>query len=155
MPTMMNGMKLTRKSLSRDDDARRQRQLGAEAGEQRRERRDDLPQDDADDDDRDHDDGDGIDHRRLHLALQLDRLLDVGGEPLQNRVENTAGLARRDHVREQRVERLRVLLHRVGQRRPALDVRSRRQNRLGEVLVFLLRCRESRDTARAAARRRS
>ena len=37
-------------------------------GEQRRERRDDLPQNDADDDAGDDDDGDRIDHRRLHLA---------------------------------------------------------------------------------------
>ena len=122
----------------RDDDARRQRQLGAKAGEQRRERRDDLPQNDADHEHGDHDDGDRIDHRRLHLALQLDRFLDVGREPLENRVENTARLARRDHVGEQRIERLRVLLHGVGQRRAAFDVRPGREDRLGEVLVFLL-----------------
>ena len=89
----------------RDDDARRQRQLGAEAGEQAGERRDDLPQNDADDDRGDHDDGDGIDHRRLHLALQLDGLLDVGRQPLENGVEDAARLAGRDHVGEQRVER--------------------------------------------------
>ena len=46
----------------------RQRQLGAEAVEERGEHRDDLPEDDRDDDDRDGDDGDRIDHRRLDLA---------------------------------------------------------------------------------------
>ena len=94
---------------------------------------------DADDEHGDHDDRDGIDHRGLHLALQLDGFLDVGGQPLQNRVENTARFARRDHVREQRVERPRVLLHRVRERCAGLDVGPRRQDRLGEVLVFLLR----------------
>ena len=51
-----------------NDDPRRQRQLGAEAGEQIGEGRDDLPQNDADHDGRDHDDRDRVDHRRLDLA---------------------------------------------------------------------------------------
>ena len=36
------------------------------------------------------------------------------------------------------IEDLRVLLHRVGERCAALDVGSRREDRLGEILVFLL-----------------
>ena len=88
-----------------DDDARRQRQVGAEAGEQRRERRDDLPQNHADHAAGDHDDRDRIDHRRLDLTGELDRLLDVGREALENRVENTAGFTGGDHVGEQRDRR--------------------------------------------------
>ena len=112
----------------RDDDARRQRQLGAKAGEQVGERRNDLPQNDADHDRGDDDDRDRVDHRGLDLALQLDGLLDVGRQALQNRVENTARLAGGDHVGEQRVERFGVLLHRIGQRRAALDVGARRED---------------------------
>ena len=68
MPTMMNGRKCDQGVAQPDDDAGRQRQLGAEAGEQRREGRDDLPQNDADHDAGDDDDGDRVDHRRLDLA---------------------------------------------------------------------------------------
>ena len=122
----------------RDDDARRQRQLGAESRKQRREGRDDLPQNEADDRARDDDDGDRIDHRRLHLALQLHGLFDVGREPLENRVEDAARLARRHHVREQRIERLRMLAHRIGERGARLDVGARLQNDGREVLVLFL-----------------
>ena len=84
------------------------------------------------------DDGDRIDHRRLDLALQLDGLFDVDREALQNGVENTARLAGRDHVAEQRVEHFRVALHRLGQRHAAFDVGAGLQNDLREVLVLLL-----------------
>ena len=73
----------------------------------------------------DDDDRDRIDHRRLHLAGQLDGLLDVGREPLENRVENAARLAGGDHVGEERIEGLRVLAHRVGERRARLRRRVR------------------------------
>ena len=87
----------------------------------------------------DDDDGDRVDHRRLHLALQLHGLFDVGRQALENRVEDTARLARRHHVGEQRVERLRVLAHRVGERGARLDVGARLQNDGREVLVLFLR----------------
>ncbi len=122
----------------RDHEPRRQGQLGAQAREQRGEGRDDLPQNHADHQAGDHHHRDRVDHRGLDLAGELDRLLDVGGQPLENRVEDAAGLAGRDHVREQRVERLRMLAHRVGQRRAALDVGPRLQDDGGEVLVLLL-----------------
>jgi hypothetical protein len=122
----------------RDDDPRRQRQLGVEAGEHRRKRRNDLPENHADHDAGNHDDGDRVDHRRLDLPLQLDVLLDVDRQPLQNRVENTARLARRNHVREQRIERVGELPHRIGQRGAALHRGSRLQDDLGEVLVVFL-----------------
>ena len=86
----------------------------------------------------DHDDGNRVDHRRLHLALQLHGLFDVGREALENRVEDTARLARRHHVGEQRVERLRVLAHRVGERGARLDVGAGLQNDGREVLVLFL-----------------
>ena len=125
-------------SLKADDDARRQRQLRAEAGEQLGERRDDLPQDRADDDRGDHDDGDRIDHRRLDLPLQLDGLLDVDRQPLEDRVEDAARLAGGDHVRVERVEGLRVLLHRVGERGAGFDVLAHLQDHRREALVRLL-----------------
>ena len=123
----------------RDDDPRRQRQLGAKAGEQTGKGRDDLPQNDAHHEDRNDDDRDRVNHGGLDLTLQLDGLFDVGRQALENRVENTAGLARRNHVREQRIERLRMLLHRIRQRGAAFDVGPSRENDRCEVLVFFLR----------------
>ena len=136
-PTNRNGKKRTRLSLSAMTTRVGSGRSAPRPGEQRREGRDDLPQDDADDAAGDDDDGDRIDHRRLDLALQLDRLLDVGREPLENRVEDTARLARRDHVGEQRIEGLRMLPHRVGERRARLDVGARLQDHRGEILVRL------------------
>ena len=121
-----------------DDDAGRQRQLGAEAGEQLGEGRDDLPQNDGDDQAGDGHDRDRVDHRGLDLALQLDVLLDVDREALENRVEDTARLAGRHHVDVEGVERLGVPAHRVGQRRAALDLAPGREDRLREALVRLL-----------------
>ena len=88
-----------------DDEAGGQGQLGPEASEHRGEGRDDLPQDDRDDDARDPDDRDGIDHGALHLRRELHRLLDVGGEALQDGVEDTARLAGGDHVHVELGER--------------------------------------------------
>ena len=140
---------------SADDDAGRHRQLGAEAFEEGGEDRDDLPEDDRDHDDGDGDDGDRVDHRRLHLAVQLDRLLDVVREALQDRVEDTARLAGGDHVGEEVVEDLGMLAHRVGEVRARLDVLPDLDERALEGLVLLLRGRGSPGTARAAGRRRS
>ena len=81
-----------------DDHLGQEGQARAETFEEGREDRDDLPENDVHDDDRDDHDGDRVDERRSNLALELDVLLDVGGEPLQDGVEDTAGLARRDHV---------------------------------------------------------
>ena len=67
--------------------------------EQRHENRNDLPQQQRDHASRDADqDRDRIDHRGLHRALQLDVLFNVGGEALQNGVENTARFSRFHHV---------------------------------------------------------
>ena len=83
-------------------------------------------------------DGDRIDHRRLDLTFELDRLLDVGRQPLENGVENAARLAGGDHVGKERVEGLRMLLHRVGQRRAAFDVGPGLQDHRREILVVFL-----------------
>src|SRR6267378_216500 len=85
-----------------DDDFRGQREIHAKARKQRGENRHDLPEQQGD-----HAAGDGQDAHRIDKggldgALQLDVLFDVGRETLQNGVQNTAGLARFDHVYIQR-----------------------------------------------------
>src|ERR1044071_6012306 len=116
----------------------RVRQQGAQAFEHGGEGRDDLPEDDGDDDAGDPDDRDGIDHRALDLALELDRLLDVRGQALQDGVEDTARLAGRDHVDEEVVEGLGVLPHGVGEGSAAFHVHARLLQDLREGLVLLL-----------------
>ena len=74
----------------------------------------------------------------LTWRLELDRLLDVGGEALQDGVEDTARLAGRDHVGEEVVEGLGVLAHGVGEAGAALDVHAGLLEDLGEGLVLLL-----------------
>ncbi len=135
---MMNGSPRHDPVAERDHDARGQRQLRAHALEHRGEGRDHLPQDHEDHDARDRQDRDRVDHRALDLGLQLDVLLDVGRESLQDRVQDTAGLAGRDHVREQVVEGLRVLAHRVRQAGAALDVHAGLLQDPAEGLVLLL-----------------
>ena len=88
--------------------------------------------------DGDHDDRDRVNHRRLHVANQLDVLLDVDGQPFENGVEDAARLAGRHHVRVERVERFRVPFHAVGQRRAPLDVLAHLEDDRREVLVRLL-----------------
>ena len=104
----------------------------------RGEGRDDLPQDDRDDDAGDGDDRDRVDHGALDLGLELHRLLDVGGQALQDGVEDAARLAGRDHVGEEVVEGLGVLAHGVGQAGAALHVHAGLLQDLGEGLVVLL-----------------
>jgi hypothetical protein len=72
------------------------------------------------------------------MALELDRLLDVGGQALQDGVEDTARLARRDHVDEEVVEGLGMLAHGVRERGAAFHVHARLLEDLGEGLVLLL-----------------
>ena len=81
---------------------------------------------------------------------QLDVLLDVDGEPLQDRVEDAARLARRHHVGVERVERVGVLAHRVGQRRAAFDVGPGLQDDARRSSCPLPGSRGSRGTAPAA-----
>jgi hypothetical protein len=97
-----------------DRDAGRQRQAGAEPLEQGGERRDDLPQDDPHDADRDQDHRGGVDHRGADRRAQLHDLLDVDGQALQDRVQDTARLAGGAMLQVVVVEGLR-LLRSVGQ----------------------------------------
>src|SRR5437588_6921987 len=60
-------------------------------------------------------------------------------ETLENRVENTARLTRRNHVGEERIERLRMLAHRVGERRDA-DRKSTRLNSSHTVISYAVFC---------------
>jgi hypothetical protein len=124
-----------------DDDAGGERQLlaGAEqAGEDVLERGDDEDHDDGDDGDGDDDDRRRVDHRRDHVAPQLDDLLDVGREALEDEVEDAAGLAGLDHVDEELVEDFRVARHGRRQRRAFLHVLSRLRQDDCEVLALLL-----------------
>ena len=84
-----------------------------------------------------HDDA-GIDHRALHLADQGVVLLHEHGEPHQDRVENTTGLARGDHVHVQIVERLGMLAQRIGDRVPRLDVEDHGPRHFLQRLVLAL-----------------
>ncbi len=62
-----------------------------------------------DDDEEGHADDRGrVDHGRLDLSLEGGRLLDVGGEALEDDVEDTARLSDLDQVGEEVVERARM-----------------------------------------------
>src|SRR3989441_5302873 len=97
------------------------RSVGAEALEHLGEGRDDEDHHEDDHEGGDADDRHRVDHRALDLALQLGGLLDVAGQPLQDDVEDTAGLADREHVDEEIVEHPRVLLERLREGGAALD----------------------------------
>jgi hypothetical protein len=111
---------------------------GSSAREEARKRGDDLPQNRRYDDRRNGDDRDGVHHRGFDLALELDGLFNVHGEPLENPVQDATSLAGSDHVGIQRVEHFRVLLHGVGQRRPGLDIRAHLKDDGGKGLVLFL-----------------
>src|SRR5437762_3593984 len=86
------------------------------------------------------DDRDRVDHRALDLALQLGGLLDVAGQPLQDDVEDTSGLTDGEHVDEEIVEHLRILLERLREGGAALDfVRNAGRHRAQGLGVALLR----------------
>ena len=121
-----------------DHDTRRERQLHFEPVEQSHENRHHLPEQQGDNHGRDEQHGHRIDQRGLHGALQFDVFLDVGREPLENGVENTARLARLDHVVVERVKNFVVLLHRGRQRRTALDRTTHAIEYFLERFVFLL-----------------
>jgi len=98
-----------------DHDPGEEGKLATEALKEGGEDRDHLPQNDVDDDDRDGYDRDRVDHRRFDLAFEPDGLLDVCCETLENGVEDTAGLARGNHVDVEVVKGLRVLAHGFGE----------------------------------------
>ena len=103
-------------------EQRRRRQVGAEVGEHLLERRDDEDHDHRGDDEGHRDDRDRVEQRRLDLRLDGLDLFLVGGEAVEQLLENTGLLAGRHQVAEQRVEVQRVLAERGGQRRAGLDL---------------------------------
>ncbi len=124
-----------------DDDARREREFFTRAEqphEDRLELRDDEDQDRGHDENCDDDHGRRVDHGGDHVAAQFDDLLDEGREALENDVENTARLARLDHVDEELIENLRVARHGDGQGRSFLHVLAGLRQDLLEKFVLLL-----------------
>ena len=114
------------------------RQFSAEIGEHLGKGRNDEDQDDADDDN-----GDGHDRRRIHhgaldLLLQLHGLFRVGGETVQDGVQDTAHLAGRHQVHEQLIEYGRVLRQGVGKGGTALHALLHLQEHILEGPVLLL-----------------
>src|SRR5262249_41999843 len=83
-------------------------------------------------------DRDGVDQRRFHGGLQLDRLFHVGGQALQDGIENTAGFARLNHVGGEVVKDLGILPHRVGKRGSAFNAGANAGEAFLENLVFLV-----------------
>ncbi len=119
-----------------DEDLRRRGQRAAELLVDPLEHRDDEQQHRGDD--RQHEDRDDqrVGHRRLHLAAQLDLLLDRVGQAQQHAVERTADLTGAHHRDVEAVERLRVLRHRLRERRALLDVHPDLVDDLGERLAL-------------------
>ncbi len=77
----------------------------------------------------------GVGHRRLHLAVELDLLLDRVGQSQEHAVQHAPGLAGADHGDIETVERLRVLGECGREARPALDVHAHLVRDLGQDLV--------------------
>src|SRR5207253_1469829 len=73
--------------------------------------------------------------RRLVILFQQN---DEDGDTQKNGIENTAGLAGRDHVDEQVGKNFGMAAHRVGQRLPRFDVVQNVADDLLQHLVFAL-----------------
>ena len=84
--------------------------------------------------------GNRVDGCGLDLSGEFDRLLAVSGKPLQSRVEDAAGFACGNQIREQRVERSRVLPHGVG-KRTSFDVGACLKDDGSKIPVWLLRAK--------------
>ncbi len=125
----------------------RLRQLGeligaAEVLEHRLERRDDPGEHDGDDREGDEEHRGRVHERALHLALELHALLDVDGEPLEDRVEDAAELTGRDEVHEESVKDLRVTSQALGEGPALLHVRLDVLQDRVELLVLALRAED-------------
>ena len=135
-----------------DDEPRHGRHLRVLAqhvDEELLELRDDRDHHEAREAERDAEDNDRVGHRRLHLALDLLRLLEELREARERDLERAGGLAGLRHVHVQVVEDLRVLRERVRERRAALD-------RLAHPLQDALQARHGallREDAQAAQQR--
>ena len=80
-------------------------------------------------------DDERVDHRALHAATDLHLLLDLQGDPVQDRVENARSLAGLDHRDVEPIECVRMARHRLREQHPALDVGAHFANDEGKVLV--------------------
>ena len=121
-----------------DDDSRGKRKVHAEACKQRGENRNDFPEQQGDNAPSDGQDADRVDHGRFHRSLQLDVLFDVGRKPLEDGIENTARLARLDHVHVQRIKNLGRAAHGGRERSATFHLGARAGQHFLKDLVFLL-----------------
>src|SRR5258708_9335651 len=121
-----------------NDDFRGKRKIYAKAGKQSGENRHDFPEQQGDNAARDGQDAYRVDQGGLDGALQLYVLFDVGREALQNGVQNTAGLARLDHVDVQGGKYLWRASHSRRGPRAAFDLATRVDQDFLEKLVLLL-----------------
>ena len=119
-----------------DGELRDHRQLAAEVLEDLHEHGDDE-RDQADQHaQREREHHDRVGHRALDLAAQLVVLLELVGDPVQRLLEHAAGLTGAHHGDVQRVEDLRVLGERLGEREAGLDVLADGADGLLELLVL-------------------
>src|SRR5205823_12990732 len=79
-----------------------------------------------------------IHHRALDPALQLSRLLDLVGDAVEDRVEDSGSLSRLDHRDVEAVEDLRVARHRLREEESSLDVGAELAHDRREVEVLRL-----------------
>src|SRR5690242_5216117 len=79
-----------------------------------------------------------IDQRRLHRLAQLHGFFHVRREALQDGIENTARLARLDHVGSEVIENFRISAHGVRERRAALHRGAHARERLLERGIVLV-----------------
>src|SRR5262249_30189256 len=119
-----------------DRDLRRRGKRLAHAAVELAEDRDDVDKKDRDDGHGDGDDRRGIDHRAFDLAFELGGFFDEYGDTHEDRVQDAAHLAGRDHVHVKVVEYLRVLLQRLGERDAAFDVLLDGSDDVAEKLVL-------------------
>src|SRR5690349_10195475 len=97
-------------------------------------------------------DGAGIKHRRFDLAANFLRLLHELRQAVQHDLENTAQLARFDHVYEKPVEHLWMLRKSFGKRAAAFDGQSEIVDHFLERWIFLLPFQHSQSTQQGKAR---
>ena len=121
-----------------DHDLRGKRQLHIHRREHRFESGNDEDQQDDNRTSGDRENHDRIDHRSFHFSDDRVVLLQKHGEPEEDGVENTARLARRNHVDEEIAEHVGVLGQRVGKCVTALHVIHNQLRRVREDLVFCL-----------------
>src|SRR4051812_38002387 len=113
-----------------------QRQLQVHRSEHALERGDDEDEQHGDSNEGYAEDDGRIYHRSLDLPDERVALLEEGGKAEQNRIENTTGFARCDHVDVEAAEGTGVLGEGVGERIAGLDVVHDRLRYLLEQLVF-------------------